>query len=125
MPPHANPAIAPTYTALATLAILQLIMLGALYAGVPPHPPARLPLFAMAPFLGLSLALCAVAAILLKPNPRSAATVALAASLAAMVSYGPHKIVDPAFAQIWPAVLGAQAAVIALLFQLPKLRNAK
>ena len=40
----------PTTAALATLIILQVVMLGALYAQIAPHPPATVAPFAIAPF---------------------------------------------------------------------------
>ncbi|GGF42340.1 hypothetical protein SAMN05216376_10516 [Mameliella alba] len=100
--------------ALATLFILQAVMLGALYAGVPPHPPQAIPLFAMAPFLGAALGLCA-AAYLLADQSRTGGVLAALAALAALVSFGPQKYVDPAFPMIWPAVVTAQAACAVLL----------
>ena len=54
----------PTHAALVALVILQVIMLGSLYAGVPPHPPETIPLFAMAPFLAAAIA-AAVCSILM------------------------------------------------------------
>lgn len=48
--------------ALLALIILQSVMLAALYAGVAPHPPAAIVLFAIAPFLGVALSV-AVAAL--------------------------------------------------------------
>lgn len=100
--------------ALATLFILQTVMLGALYAGVPPHPPREIPIFAMAPFLGAALGLCA-AAYLLADQSRTGGVLAALAALAALVSFGPQKYVDPAFPMIWPAVVTAQAACAVLL----------
>ncbi|MBD8894180.1 hypothetical protein [Roseibium litorale] len=101
----------PAAAALAALIILQSVMLMALYAGVPPHPPAATPLFGIGPFLGMALS-AAAAALVLGPlnGPAGRALTALAAALA-LVSFGPQKYADPAFAQIWPAVLSAQAAV--------------
>lgn len=100
--------------ALATLFILHTVMLTALYAGVSPHPPQTIPLFAMGPFLGATLALCA-AAFLMAERPRTGGGLAALAVMAALVSFGPQKYLDPAFAQIWPAVLTAQAACVALI----------
>ena len=41
---------------------------------------------------------------------------ALAFAATAAVSFGPHKLFDPAFARIWPAVLLAQAAVVVIAY---------
>ncbi len=113
----------PFRTALAVLIVVQTIMLGALYAGVPPHPPARIAPFAMAPFLAAAIA-AALAAALMAERRLPALMLGGLAALMALVSFGPHKYVDPAFPQIWPGVLAAQAAVLTLLVQaLPALRS--
>ena len=100
--------------ALSALIILQLIMLGALYAQVPPHPPATIPLFAIAPFLAVALATAAAALIVGPVAGRTGRALSLLAALMAMLSFGPQKYVDPQFPMIWPAVLAAQVAVIAV-----------
>lgn len=105
-----------TLAALATLIILQLIMLSALYAGVPPHPPAATPLFGIAPFLGASVSI-ALSAIIAGPtaSPGGRSLAGLAA-LMALVSFGPQKYLDAQIALIWPAVvLGQIAAIVVLL----------
>ena len=100
--------------ALSVLIILQLVMLGALYAQVPPHPPATIPLFAIAPFLAVALATAAAALIVGPVVSRTGKALSLLAALMAMLSFGPQKYVDPQFPMIWPAVLAAQVAVIAV-----------
>ena len=100
--------------ALSALIILQLVMLGALYAQVPPHPPATIPLFAIAPFLAVALATAAAALIVGPVAGRTGRALSLLAALMAMLSFGPQKYVDPQFPMIWPAVLAAQVAVIAV-----------
>ena len=112
----------PRRAALATLFILQTVMLGALYAGVPPHPPQTIPLFAMAPLLGAALSLCS-AGFMLADHPRASGPLSALATLAALVSFGPQKYVDPAFPMIWPAVITAQAACAVLLAEV--LRRAR
>ena len=107
----------PRRAALATLFILQTVMLGALYAGVPPHPPQTIPLFAMAPLLGAALSLCS-AGFMLADHPRASGPLSALATLAALVSFGPQKYLDPAFPMIWPAVITAQAACAVLLLGL-------
>lgn len=100
--------------ALSALIILQLVMLGALYAQVPPHPPATIPLFAIAPFLAVALATAAAALIVGPVAGRTGRALSLLAALMAMLSFGPQKYVDPQFPMIWPAVLAAQVAAIAV-----------
>ncbi len=100
--------------ALSALIILQLVMLGALYAQVPPHPPATIPLFAIAPFLAVALATAAAALIIGPLASRTGKALSLLAALMAMLSFGPQKYLDPQFPLIWPAVLTAQVAVIAI-----------
>lgn len=114
----------PAAAALAALVILQSVMLLALYAGVPPHPPAAIALSGMGPFLGMALS-AAAAALILDPldGPPGRALTALAAALA-LVSFGPQKYADPAFGQIWPAVLSAQAAVTVIGHALWRSRKA-
>lgn len=101
--------------AIAVLLTLQLVMLAALFAGVPPHPPQQIALFGIAPFLSVSLAV-AVAALVVGPAETPAGRgLSLLAALLAMLSYGPQKYVDPQFPLIWPAVLVAQLAVVVLV----------
>ena len=100
--------------ALSVLIILQLVMLGALYAQVPPHPPATIPLFAIAPFLAVALATAAAALIVGPVAGQTGRALSLLAALMAMLSFGPQKYLDPQFPLIWPAVLAAQVAVIAV-----------
>ncbi|MHA6323710.1 hypothetical protein [Roseivivax sp. CAU 1753] len=103
-----------TRAALACLMILQGIMLGSLYAGVAPHPPATTPLFGIGPFLGASLS-AAAAALILGPVASGAGRVLAGfAALAALVSFGPQKYLDQQFALIWPAVLAGQVAAAAV-----------
>lgn len=99
--------------ALAALTILQTVMLAALFADVDPHPPRAIPLFAMAPFLAAALSLAAAALVVgLRSGAVGRGLTALAAA-AALLSYGPQKWVDPAIAEIWPAVLFGQIAAVA------------
>ncbi|MCP3970337.1 MAG: hypothetical protein GY717_08480 [Rhodobacteraceae bacterium] len=100
--------------ALAVLIILQVVMLAALFAGVPPHPPASVAPFGMAPFLAASLS-AATAALILGPTASvTGRTVCALAIATALVSFGPHKIIDPAIGSIWPAVVSAWAAMAML-----------
>lgn len=98
--------------ALLMLAVIQVVMLTSLHFGLAPHPPRTIPLFAMAPFLAVSIGvtLCAMQLV----ETRIGKALAIVAALAALLSYGPQKYVDPAFAEIWIAVIAAQVAVVAI-----------
>ncbi len=101
--------------ALTALIILQLVMLGALFAQSAPHPPATIPLFGIAPFLAAALS-AASAAIIIGPLEAGAGRVlALSAALMALLSYGPQKYLDAQFALIWPAVITGQVAAVAII----------
>jgi len=105
---HAN-------AALAALIILQLTMLGALFAQSAPHPPATIPLFGIAPFLATALS-AAAAAIIIGPLETAAGRVlSVLAALMALLSYGPQKYLDAQFALIWPAVIAGQIAAVAVI----------
>ena len=101
--------------ALATLIILQLIMLSSLLAGLEPHPPRTIPLFAMGPFLGASLAIAAAALALGPVSSPGGRWASVLAALTALLSYGPQKWFDPAIGEVWPAVLLGQLAALLLI----------
>lgn len=101
--------------ALSTLIILQVVMLLALFAGIRPHPPETTPLFGIAPFIGLSIAV-AMAAIILRPEARFGTVLSVLAAILAALSFGPQKYFDAQFGLIWPAVLGGQLAIIAIVY---------
>lgn len=112
-------------TALAVLAVLQLVMLGALFTGTAPHPPLRIAPFALGPFLGASLAL-AVAGLLLGGAATPAGRIASAlAAVAALISFGPQKWFDPALPEIWPTLLLGQAAAVLVLVQALRRQRAR
>ena len=102
-------------SALATLIILQVVMLGALFAQIAPHPPAVIVPFAIAPFLAVALSL-AICALLMGTCATPIGRVfCLLAALCALVSFGPHKYFDTALPLIWPTVISAQIAIVALV----------
>ena len=101
--------------ALACLILLQVTMLGSLYAGIAPHPPATTPLFGIGPFMGASLSAAVAALILGREEGRAGSVLAGIAALAALVSFGPQKYLDPQFPLIWPAVLSGQVAALVIL----------
>lgn len=101
--------------ALATLIILQLVMLGALFTQSSPHPPAAIPLFATAPFIAAALS-AAFAAIIVGPlDTMTGRTLSLLAALMALLSFGPQKYLDAQFSLIWPAVIAGQIAAVAIM----------
>lgn len=89
-------------------------MLGALYAGIAPHPPAATPLFGMAPFIAMAVSV-ALAAMIIGGARKAGKALAVLAALAAAISFGPQKYFDPAFPLIWPAVLCGQVAIVAII----------
>jgi len=101
--------------ALLALIVLQLVMLAALYAQIPPHPPRVIAPFALGPFLGASLAIAGAAMVLGATRTGLGTVASLFAVATALVSFGPQKWVDPAVGEIWPAVLIAQVAAIGLV----------
>lgn len=109
----------PMNAALIVLAVLQIVMLSSLYGGVAPHPPAATPLFGIAPFIGMAVGV-AFAAIVLGTDDKGGKVLALIAAIAAAVSFGPQKYVDPAFPLIWPAVLSGQVAIVAIVLMVFK-----
>ena len=115
----------PITAALVSLIILQIIMLLALSADVAPHPPAQIPLFGIAPFLAVAITL-AVSAIIMGPlYSRAGQILAVLATFAALLSFGPQKYVDAQFPLIWPAVVSGQIAALVVLIQIGQIRFAK
>lgn len=103
--------------ALATLILLQVVMLTALYAGIRPHPPSAIPLFGIAPFVGASVSV-ALSAIILGPLANTTGrTLSVMAALTALVSFGPQKYLDSQIGLIWPAVILGQVAALVLVVQ--------
>ncbi|MCT4656097.1 MAG: hypothetical protein N4A65_09835 [Cohaesibacter sp.] len=105
--------LSPRQICLLILLVLQIVMLLAFLFEKPPHPPLTIPLFAMGPFLGASLALGFAA--LFAAQERLAQPLGLAAMICAMISFGPHKLLDPLLPQIWPTILLAQGTSLFLL----------
>lgn len=107
--------------ALATLILLQGIMLSALYAGIRPHPPVATPLFGIAPFLGAAMSV-ALAAIIVQPlGSRAGRVLSVLAALLALVSFGPQKYFNAQFGLIYPAVLLGQFAALVIFASVVKL----
>lgn len=98
--------------AIVTLLVLTGVMLLSLFTRTPPHPPLEVAPFALAPFLGASLAVGAAALQACRHQDRLGHALALVFAITALVSFGPQKYFDPAFSRIWPAVITAQAAIL-------------
>lgn len=112
-----TPSDRQTLAALATLILLQLIMLSALYAGVRPHPPETTPLFGIAPFLGASVSVALSAMVLQPLTSATGRGLSLLAALMALISFGPQKYLDAQIGLIWPAVLFGQLAALVIFFR--------
>ena len=72
---------------LAGIVVLKLVMLGGLYSRTPPFPPEFL-----APFIGATLALAALSAVLLVSNSRHFFVPTIVFAGASLLSYGPHTL---------------------------------
>jgi hypothetical protein len=103
--------------ALGTLIILQCVMFGALLFKLPPHPPEVIPIGGMAPTLAASLS-AAFAALVMRGSGTAGKLLIIVACLLAAISYGPQKYFDTAFPLVWPAVVTAQIAIVALIASL-------
>jgi hypothetical protein len=97
------------------LLVLTTVMLLALFSRTAPHPLLEVAPFAIAPFLGASLAIGLAAFHLLARNDRIGLWLTLLFVVTALVSFGPQKYFDPTFSRIWPAVVTAQIAVVVAL----------
>jgi len=104
--------------ALAVLAILQTLMLAALYTRTEPHPPFTVPPFALGPFLSSAIAIAVAALILGSTTTRSGRVATLVTVLAALVSFGPHKWLTSGIGEIWPAIGLAEFALVVLAVRL-------
>jgi len=67
--------------------IFYCVMLGAFYAQVQPHPPAR-----VAPFIGTTLALSCIAVLLVWWRNRVGYFCSVLVGLMSVLSFGPHKL---------------------------------
>ena len=108
----------PAMAALGSLIVLNLMLLAFLLAGVDPRPPVQTPLFGMGPFLAANLAAGMSAMVLGGPATRAGKVLSAVAILLALVSFGPHKLLDPALPLIWPALGTAWVAVGTLVLRL-------
>ncbi len=106
--------------ALLVLIVLQLVMVGAMFAQIEPHPPRAIALFALAPFLGVAIAIAGAALMLGGTANTAGAAMTVLAGLLALVSFGPQKWVDPAIGEIWPAVLTAEIAAAVAFYDVAR-----
>jgi hypothetical protein len=112
-----SPAERPTFAALTTLIILQLVMLSALFTQSTPHPPDAIILFAIAPYLSVSLSAAASAIIFGPSSTTPGRILSICAALLALLSFGPQKYFDPQLPLIWPAIITAQIAAAVIFLQ--------
>jgi hypothetical protein len=103
-----------TQVAILVLLVLTGVMLMALFSRTAPHPPLEVAPFALAPFLGASLAIGTAAFQLDRHGSRVGSALAILFAVTALVSFGPQKYIDPAFSRIWPAVISAQVAIMVI-----------
>jgi len=114
----------PATSAIMVLLTLTGVMLLALFSRTMPHPPLEVPPFAIAPFLGASLAIGVAALHLVSRGARFGTGLAVLFALTALVSFGPQKYFDPSFSRIWPAVITGQvAAVVIFIWSVAVVRN--
>ena len=118
--PHAT-----AQAGLAMLIVLQLVMLMALFAGVPPHPPETIPLGGIAPILAAGFATAAGAMILGPTSSRLAQGLAIVAVAIAMLSFGPQKYLNGQLGLIWPAVIMGQISAVMVAWALVQGRTAR
>lgn len=110
---------------LAGIVVLKVVMLGGLYSRTPPFPPEFL-----SPFIGATLALAALGAVLLVSNSRHFFVPTIAFAGASLLSYGPHKLYpgdNPFFfAQtptVYPAIAVGSILIATLILSSLRLRK--
>ena len=104
---------------------LKLVMLAGLYSRTPPFPPEFL-----SPFIGATLALAALSAVLLITKSKHFFIPTIAFAAASLLSYGPHKLYPGShpffFAQtpsVYPAIVVGSALILTLIVSSLRLRN--
>ena len=110
---------------LSGIAVLKAVMLGGLFSRTPPFPPDFL-----SPFIGATLALAALSAVLLVTKSRHFFVPTLAFAGASLLSYGPHKLYPGEnpffFAQtpsVYPAIVVGSVLIATLIVSSLRLRN--
>ena len=99
-----------TVSTLAGLIILFGVLLGALWAGVQPHPEARL-----GPFIAASLSLAVVSIPLVWWRSKIGYTTSIIVGLLGLVSFGPHKFFTESANQLFPAIVVGTVLSVALI----------
>ena len=116
MPLNANSHRGAASSCIYALIALQAVMLFSLFTKTAPHPPLAVPLFALAPFLGMSISLGVMAATLIHHRLKPGYIAAILFALASLVSFGPHKLLADELALIWPAVIFGLSTSLALVY---------
>ena len=108
-------------TSLAGLIVLKCILLGALWAQVQPHPPARL-----APFIAASFSLAIVSLPLVWWRSKIGYITSIIVGLLGLVSFGPHKFLTESANQIFPAIIvGTVLSVVLVIASITGLTRKK
>ncbi|MGI9338470.1 MAG: hypothetical protein ACR2P4_08180 [Gammaproteobacteria bacterium] len=106
--------------ALLGLAVLQAVILGALWAQVSPHPPNW-----VGPYLGAMIALAAASIPLVHHGIKAGLVGAMIVAVMAILSVGPQKFVLEANAAVLSPVLivGTMLLVVVLVFSVKEWRS--
>ncbi len=97
-------------SSLAGLILLNGVLLGALWAQVQPHPPAR-----VGPFIAASLSLAVLSIPLVWWRNKIGYTISIIVGLLGLVSFGPHKIFAGSAGQLFPAIMVGTVLSVALI----------
>ena len=108
-------------SSLAGLIILKGVLLGALWAQVQPHPPAR-----VGPFIAASLSLAVLSIPLVWWRNKIGYIISIIVGLLGLVSFGPHKFFSESADQIFPAIIvGTVLSVVLIISSLASWRTNK
>ncbi|MFC1962714.1 hypothetical protein ACFLWB_01780 [Chloroflexota bacterium] len=108
-------------SALAGLIILEGVLLGALWAQVQPHPPARL-----GPFIAASLSLAVVSIPLVWWRSKIGYTISIIVGLLGLLAFGPQKFITEteSINQVFPAIIvGTVLSVVLIIASITGLRK--
>ncbi|MEZ5727453.1 MAG: hypothetical protein R3E48_05155 [Burkholderiaceae bacterium] len=108
-------------SALHALLLMMALMMGALWAGVEPHPPA-----AKAPTIAAIAALCWLAQVLVRADHPRAWIGVLLAALACLPAFGPHKLwIEPQALALAPVIVVGSCLLVTLVLGALRLRGAR
>lgn len=120
-----GPAVFSAVAAIAAILTQMIVMLAALFAQQPPHPPSFL-----APLIGVGVAFGVAAAILTLAKARGFFGLTIVFVVFSLISFGPHKLLPGEhplfFAQtpaVYPIILSGTFFVAMLLVAALKLRG--